>query len=270
MLGYLFYEHSNQFESALARAVTALRSVPKTSYYYEDALLGLGWTGLKARQWQDCIDAGSVLMKTSNKAVLRAEGALLNAYAFMMQKNFAGALPLLQGASRDLAAFALPSADSVDKAQKDYALTRSEYDVLSDKAKQYSLTTQSSYVIGQIDSLHLHQKSKKTTIDDYLVFSDELIRQKFFSRSLEVVSEDVEYALARAQKMAGLKGAVESQRKMQQKQEAIDSEIDRLKKEMQELNKDRTPFEKVNPKKEQPQPEPAGSESGADTGEPAE
>ena len=39
MLGYIFYE-----DNALSKAVSALRMVPSQSNYYEDALLGLGWT----------------------------------------------------------------------------------------------------------------------------------------------------------------------------------------------------------------------------------
>jgi hypothetical protein len=55
---------------------------------YEDALLGLGWTAIKARQWKDCIDAGQKLAQVSSRFVMQGEGALLQAYGNMLQKQY--------------------------------------------------------------------------------------------------------------------------------------------------------------------------------------
>ena len=53
LIGYLLYE-----ENELANAVAALKLIPKESFYYEDALLGIGWIALRSGKWDDCTFAG--------------------------------------------------------------------------------------------------------------------------------------------------------------------------------------------------------------------
>ena len=53
MLGLIYYQNIGTEEHAASKAVTALRMVPKESYYYEDALLGIAWTALRVNQWND-------------------------------------------------------------------------------------------------------------------------------------------------------------------------------------------------------------------------
>jgi TolA-binding protein len=107
-LGYMFYE-----QLALSKAITALRMVSKQSYYYEDALLGMCWTALRARQWNDCIANGQLLQKTTDKPPLQCEGMLIEAYAHLMLKAYGPALSVLTTASEKAKALAAPPADSL-------------------------------------------------------------------------------------------------------------------------------------------------------------
>jgi hypothetical protein len=234
-LGYMFYEDLTKQEGPLAKAVTALRSVPKESYFYPDALVGLGWTALKARQWPDCMSAGQELMNTAPSVVLKSEGALLQAYANMMQKNYAAAASLLEGASKDLEQFTGMDEAGFTSKQQEYESDRSTYTQIARSAYDLGTARQSGFVLKQMDSLHTHQKDFKGKLDEFLKFSDNYKRASMFAKNVESVKEDVEYALAKAQKLAGQTKANKETQKVSDEQKKIDDDIkklqDQLKKE---------------------------------------
>ena len=233
-LGYVFYEELTKQEGPMAKAVTALRSVPKTSMYYPDALLGLAWTGLKARQWADCISAGSQLASIAQSPVLKAEGTLLQAYAYMMQKNYPTAANLLSSASNDLENFQAPSSSELNSKQQDYERIRADYTEVARKAYDLGTARQSSIVVKQIDSLHTHQKDIKTKIDDFMKFVDTYDRASFFSRNLDQVSEDVDYALAKAQKLAGQSKQADQIQQFKEKESDLDEQLRKLQEQLEQ------------------------------------
>jgi tetratricopeptide (TPR) repeat protein len=237
MLGYLFYELSSQMEGSLSQAVTALRAVPKSSYYYEDALLGLGWTAVKARQWEDCMDAGQSLTALSRRPMLQAEGALLKAYGLMMRKDYVNAQQLLSTAQGVLERYHPAGEDTLAFAGRSYDATRTTYDEVAAKAEQLAAARQSEHVLGLIDSVGAEQRKTKGSIDRYLRFADENRRDTFFGRSVDKIKEDVEYALAIAEKLTGGKAASEVNRSAQDEQKKIDEQIRKLKEQMETLDK---------------------------------
>jgi len=230
-LGYLYYEDLAT-EGALARAVTALRRVPKTSYYYQDALLGLGWTALKARQWGDCISAGSELAKTTNDPVLQSEGNLIQAYAYAMQKNYSQAVSLLDATTKTLNSYNPPSESELGQRRAEYGDTRSEYEQMGFKIDELGQARQSSVVQTEIDNMQNPQTKLKSNIDQHLKYEDEYKRGTFFARSIDQVKEDVDYALARFARYAGSRD-VQKQLDKGGKPDAIDDELERLKKELE-------------------------------------
>jgi tetratricopeptide (TPR) repeat protein len=232
-LGYMFYEDLTKQEGPLAKAVTALRSVPKESYYYPDALVGLGWTALKARQWPDCISAGQELMNIAPSVVLKSEGALLQAYANMMQKNYAAAASLLENASNDLEQFTGPDEAGFSSKQQGYDSDRSSYTQIARSAFDLGTARQSGFVLKQIDSLHTHQKDYKGKLDEFLKFSDNFKRTSMFSKNVESVKEDIDYALAKAQKLAGSKQQVKENQKTITEQKKIDDELKILQEQLE-------------------------------------
>ncbi len=236
-LGYMFYEDLTKQEGPLAKAVTALRSVPKESYFYPDALVGLAWTALKARQWADCMNAGQELIAIAPSIVLKSEGALLQAYANMMQKNYGAAVSLLEGASRDLEQFTGVDQAGYSSKQQGYESTRSSYTQVARSAYDLGTARQSPIVLKQIDSLHAHQKDYKAKLDEFLKFSDNYKRTSMFAKNVESVKEDVDYALAKAQKLAGLGKQIKDNEKVNEKANAIDQELEDLKKQLEEEKK---------------------------------
>ena len=156
LLGYIFYE-----QMALSKTVTALRMVPKSSYYFEDALLGLCWTALRARQWNDCITMAQSLEKTSDKIPLQCDASLIEGYATMMLKNYKQAFDILQNADEKAKAMKPPSADTLESQRNSYRANRKDYAVVAQKTDDIAKELQSSYVIQQIDSLHKTQEAGK-------------------------------------------------------------------------------------------------------------
>ncbi len=231
MIGYIFYE-----QMALSKAVTALRSVLKSSYYYSDALLGLAWTALRARQWSDCISMGEALQTQTTRDALQCDGGLIAGYAYMMQKNYSQAYDILKAANAKAAAMKPPSPDTMALERNKYRTNRKDYADLAKSIDKISEELQSSIVLKKIDSLHKDQEGEKKKLDDYYVFSDEFGRSKFFARNIDIIRNDIEYALAISQKIAHqtIKGVADE--KIKDKQTEIDQEIDKLKKEMDKLS----------------------------------
>jgi tetratricopeptide (TPR) repeat protein len=227
-LGYMFYE-----QLALSKAVTALRMVPKQSYYYEDALLGMCWTALRARQWNDCIGYGQGLQKLSAKASLQCEGSLIEAYADLMQKNYTQALAVLTAAAAKAQALKPPPADTLEAEQVKYRVNRKTYEVLAFDVNKISLELPSSTVLHQTDSLRKVQNDDKDKLDKFEIFANEFYRSSFFSRNIADIKNDIEYALAIVQKISHQTDKTDTQQKMEQKQKELDDEIQKLQQQIQ-------------------------------------
>lgn len=265
-IGYIFYEELTEQEGPLAKAVTAFRMVPKTSRFYIDALLGLGWTALKARQWNDCKNAGGELASTADNVVMKSEGLLLEAYAHMMEKNYNSAATALAAALSDLESYTKPTSAELLSRQDESNALRGKYTEVARKAYDLGTSRQSDIVIKQIDSLHTHQKEYKSKIDDFLNFVDSFERTSFFSRNFETIKEDVEYALAKCKNLGGQVQVREEVEKAQKKEEKIDDELKRLKEELEkEQQKAGSKVKDIEPEPEPkaaPAPEPLPEEEG--------
>ena len=231
-LGYLFYE-----DNALSKAVVALRMVPTTSYYAEDALLGQGWTALKAKQWSDCIGIGQMLEKRSKKPVLQCDGMLIQAYGYLLQKDYSEAMNLLKTASEKISSAVAPSQDTLNYYNMQYDSDRMSHNFFSEKVEKLSLTGESSTKTAQADSFFVEQNSYIKKFDKFYEFIDEFKRSTFFARNIDVVRDDINYAMATVQRIIGQSGTQKVQQEIGDKQKKIDEEINRLEKEMQRLQK---------------------------------
>jgi tetratricopeptide (TPR) repeat protein len=232
-LGYIFYE-----ENALSKAVVALRMVPTSSYYAEDALLGQGWTALKARQWNDCISTGSLLIKTTEKDILQCEGMLIKAYGYLLQKNYPQSLSVLQDAQKKIIPLTQMSDDTLNYARMQYESNRMSFNFLAERVENISKAGQTSAIAATTDSLHLEQQNYVKQFNEYYTFSDEFKRTSFFTRSVDKVREDIEYALATVQKLVGDIDVKKVQEKAMEEEQKIEAEIEKMKKEMEQLQQE--------------------------------
>jgi tetratricopeptide (TPR) repeat protein len=229
-MGFIFYE-----ENALSKAVVALRQVPPTSYYAEDALLGQGWTALKARQWNDCISVGRTLQNSTQHAVLRAEGLLLQSYGYLLQKDYPKALEILKSASAICEKLEAPIEDSLNVHTLQYDNNRLAYAQLADRVESYSQIGQTSHLTTVLDSLKNKSNDFIKGFHEHQRYRHEYQRGTFFSRTNDQVKDDVEYALATVQKIMGVTGAGKADKKAAEQSKELDAEIERLKKEMEKI-----------------------------------
>ncbi len=233
LIGYLFYE-----EQWLSKAVTALREIPSSSYYHEDALLGLAWTAVKAQQWGDCLTAARNLQKTSEKLVLQSEAALLEAYGLLMQQNYSEAVTVLQMGIDKINKASAPDEDQLAVKGQKYQNDRIGYNEIAESAYELAMARQSELVVSMIDSLHTRQKSARKEIDDYLKYADEFERMKFFARNIETVKSDMDYALATAENLKGQKEVQQVEDETIEEQQDLQQEIEKIREEMEQLEQE--------------------------------
>jgi tetratricopeptide (TPR) repeat protein len=231
LLGYIFYG-----QNSMSKAVSALRMVPKSSYYYEDAVSGLCWSALRARQWNDCIASGQELQKISDKPVLQCDGALIEGYGNFMTRNYKQATAILMAASEKAKGLKSLSSDTLETRRSREESDRGEYNELATSVDRISQEMQSSLIVKRVDSLHSQQQARKKTLDEFSLFADEFGRQAFFARNMDVITSDINYSLAISQKMSLQSPSADVQKKMDTKQKEIDQKIDKLKKEIGKLN----------------------------------
>jgi hypothetical protein len=103
---------------------------------------------------------------------------------------------------------------------------------------ELSLAGQSSYIIKQVDSLHAPQVEYEKKIRSYYTFNDEFARLLFFNKNYETLRNDIEYALAKAEKMAGMGKMLEFQEKAGEEIEKIDDEIEKYEEALEKLNEE--------------------------------
>ncbi|NLD94212.1 MAG: hypothetical protein GX639_16265 [Fibrobacter sp.] len=226
--GYLFHEEK-EFPNALA----SLQMVPKTSIYYEDALLGIGWIALRAKKWDDCTAAGQNLVNVATSEVNKAEGELLQAYVTMMKKDYDGAAGSLQRASSRLSTLSAPSQADLDRETDSYRTIRDNYERFGKDVEEIASHKQEADIIEAVDSMHIDQYEFVREISEKITYFDTWRRQNFFARNMSVVQEDVEYALARVLKMMNQKEIRKEVEKSEKKEDKLDREIEQLKNQIE-------------------------------------
>jgi tetratricopeptide (TPR) repeat protein len=242
-IGYIYYEGIGT-EKAPGKAVSALRKVSPNSYYYEDALLGIAWTALKASQWADCIEASKKLASVTKRDVIKAEAGLLEGYCYLLDKSYDAAVDVLRSASQTINNVQAPSEEEKNKAKMEYENDRGIYYDIGSMANNLALTSQSAIVVSQIDSLRPSQEEYESKLRSYYVFTDEFVRNSFFARNTQNVFDDVEYALARAENMAASEKSIDVIDRAKEKGREIDDEMQKLEEQLLKLQDDGEEVEK--------------------------
>jgi tetratricopeptide (TPR) repeat protein len=230
LLGLLYYE-----QQALSQAVSALRLVPQGTYHYGEALLGLGWTALKARQWNDCISAGRELAARADYEELRADGLLLQGYAYLVQKDHLNAARVLGQALEIAEQLDTPSVDSLVSRRREYSRDREQYRLLAGRAKELSLMNPNSQIAKTTDSLHQVQEQLVSKIGKHKDFIDNIEREMFFSRNITTIRADIEYAQAVVQKIVNRSQEMRATEDAREEQEDIDEKIRDLRRDLEKL-----------------------------------
>ncbi len=235
LVGYIYFEGIKNVEPSLSQAVAVLRKVPLTSYYYEDAQLGLAWAALKAGIWEDCIKACDEIIRASRKTVLQSEAMLLKAYCYMITNRYQEAVDILSPAYELVSRAKTPSLAEKETATQEFYNNRDTYYSIATMMDELAFTGQSVYITKQIDSLHAPQMALEKKLRDYYTYSDEFGRLSFFSKNLESLRNDIEYALAKASKMAGMGRTIKIKENAGEKIDKIEDEIKKYQEELDKL-----------------------------------
>jgi tetratricopeptide (TPR) repeat protein len=229
LLGYLHYERSATADSALAKATLVLRKVPRRSIYFEDALLGLAWTSLKARQWEDCIVAAEALTK-SPRTVLRAEGLLLIAYTHYARERYAEAVEVLEEAERSVedAAEHGPVEDEASSTPFD------PLDSLGMTVDRLVRKRRRPSVRREITQLAEEHREMHRALEKRLSLAVDAARDRSFVRRLPTLRDDIQYSLAAATYMLHAEGGA-PQAGPGKKQKRLDKKIEALERKVREL-----------------------------------
>jgi tetratricopeptide (TPR) repeat protein len=229
--GYLFYE-----QGSLSKAVTTLRKVDATSPHYAEALRALGWCGVKARQWGDCLRAGESLSKIAQTPLLLCEAALLKGYALLMQKEYGSAVQTAKSAIRIAEEASAPSQDTMALRTNAYESQRITYETCGQSASEAVLGKTVESARRFVDSLHVEQLRLRSDINNYAAFKDDFKHATILSATLESVREDLSYLLATAGKMKQ-GNALLRHEKGAQNTEKIDKAIEKVRRELNEMNR---------------------------------
>ncbi len=236
LLGFLYYEGLSASGQSMAKAVASLQSIPSSSAYYEDALLGRAWIALKSNNWKDVTSAANELKGKTTNNEIKAEADLMLAYSNMVTNTPDGwkaAAGILTDALASMKGYTKPTAAELSAKEKSYYTDRSAYFEIAQKANELASVNQSSFVLAQADSLKLIQADSEKKIRSFGKFKDEHSRATFFSRNAENVIADLEYALPKAQERVGSTSTTKSVDKVQK----AETELERLQRELEELNK---------------------------------
>ncbi len=243
MLGYLFYEKSKENSNNLAKAVSALRSIPDSSYYYEDALLGLGWCAIAASQAEDCIKACQKLRTVTTKKIIHAESMLLEAYAYTSQNKNTKALTLLKQANnlaQDLKNHPQHKIKEKNLSDK-YIDSRKRYAALSDQISMLMLKEQNRNIEKVLDSLHAPQIEQQKKLLNLSISLDEVSRVSFFARNLKQVLADINWATIKIEGAMSIKKNEKVVKEVIKETKEIDEEMKKIQKELKQLDTEESP-----------------------------
>ncbi len=225
--GMIYYE-----ENVLSKAAAAFKLVPSSSAYYQDAQLGFAWAAVKSRQWGDCISAGAALTGATDRVVLKAEGFLLQSYAYMIQKKYNDALAALEKAEKTVGNYYGLSDDTLFSKKFMYDNVRMTYKNLGEQIKSDQVMPDNTALL---ESMHREQLSLKRQIDSYIAFNDECLRLSLFNLTLETVKEDIEFTLSKLKKIMfinnkSVQSAIDKDRELDEKIDQLKNQVDKLKK----------------------------------------
>ncbi len=236
MLGYLYYENASHIDSGLAKATLALRKVPIDSYFFDEALLGLGWTSFKAAQWEDCIKAAQELARSDNR-ILQAEGLLLKAYVFYAQKQYEKAIKVLKEAESAIGEAALPSRQYLDSlVERSEELAR-DYESGGDEMDRLAVSKRMPRVRRAINTSLERQKRLEHAVANQVQLFDNAKRQQFLGRNRAKLKEDIQYTLASATYLLQSKTDHDTL-KPSLRQQAIERKIKRQEEQLERLEKE--------------------------------
>jgi tetratricopeptide (TPR) repeat protein len=230
-LGHLYYE-----QVELRSAVEAYKRVPEGSSYGDESLLGTAWSWIKVNQPKMTLSAVDRLIASHPESPLVPEAYLLKGYGLMLVKNFPEAVDALDKCVELTKGKYVTDADLKVRQEK-FGVTLTEFSPVAEKIKKNALRKPT-------DKSMEERGAMKTDYDKFArenrdMFNYQLLAQshkKFFMRKEQVI-QDAQYALAKATSMMKSVGQQRIYDDQKKKEQNINDEIEKKKKELEKLNR---------------------------------
>jgi tetratricopeptide (TPR) repeat protein len=230
-LGHLYFE-----QVELRNAVEAYKRVPEGSSYGDEALLGTAWSWIKVAQPAVSLQTIERLLASHPESPLVPEAYLLKGYGLMLQKKYQEAIEALEKCLDLTKTVKYVTEADLKVKQQNFTETTNAFAPTGDKIKKNALRKPTDKSIEE-------RAAYKSDYDKYAkenrdFFNYTLLAQshkKFFMRKDQVVS-DAEYAVAKATSLLKSGGQVKQLEDTKKKEEKLDQEIEKKKKELEQIN----------------------------------
>jgi len=231
-LGHIYYEQGDQ----LRKAVEHYRRVPVGSAFGDEALLATAWAWIKVNQAEQCRQDADRLVTSYPESPLVPEAYLVKGYALMLLRNFREAVAALE-TCLELCKGTYVTEEELVKRKRANERVIQDFIPTAQEIKKNAMRKPT-------DRLEQERPALKVEYDKYYKQNEEFFRyvllakshSRFFRRKEQVV-EDAEYALARATSMMQTSRGFEATRDAKEKTEKIDTKIEDLKKQLEQLKK---------------------------------
>jgi len=229
-LGHIYFESGDK----LKEAVVAYQRVPEGSVYGDEALLAIAWSWIKVDQPDIALRAVGQLISIHPNSPLVPEAYLVMGYANMLLKQYQRAARALQRC--------------IELTKKDFV---TEQD-LTYRRRQFQKYVQDFIPTAQRIKKNAFRKPTETTLSERPELESEFEKfasesrqffeytllaknhKKFFRRKEELIN-DAEFALAKATKMMKSRKTTEIIQEQREEQQEIESDIERIQRELEEL-----------------------------------
>jgi tetratricopeptide (TPR) repeat protein len=230
-LGHLYFEQGDQ----LRKAVECYQRVPEGSQYGDEALLATAWAWVKVNKPDICVQTLDRLQGAHPESPLIPESYLVRGYALMLQKRYTEAVPALEKAL-ELAKGAFITETELTQKKQDFDRVVQDFIPTGERIKKNTLRKPTNKTMEERPELKTEfDKFAKSDLDFFAFSLLAKSHTRFFKQKDQIV-EDADYALAKATKLANAQKQSGQIQNQMDKQEKIDQELEKAKRELEKLD----------------------------------
>jgi tetratricopeptide (TPR) repeat protein len=199
-LGHIFFSDD---PPRLLEAAELYKSVPPSSYIYDEAMIGIAWSLLKARQAEKALDVAEAIIKKYPNSYMIPEAYLVKGYSYYMQSNWLESKKSLDECKR-LTERELISQATRDAKKSDYEGQKDFFEKVQDRLKLLSTRLPTTRVMSQRDKLKPDVIKANDQIENYALFLKKALESDQYEKNRQRILSDAKFTLAIvSQKMGG-------------------------------------------------------------------
>jgi tetratricopeptide (TPR) repeat protein len=225
-IGHLYFEMGDK----LKLAVEAYQRVSEGSSYGDEALLGTAWAWIKVNQPNASLSTIERLVGSYPETSLIPEAFLVKGYGLMLLKRYPEAVAALEQCLATSKRQFITDAD-LKARSSNFDKSVSDFSPFSERIKKNALRKPTNKTLEERPELQKEfEKYSKESYDFFKYTLEAKSHKRFFMMKEQIVT-DAEYALAKATRMMNARVPAAGQKK----EEKIDNELDKLKKELENI-----------------------------------